>query len=199
MSFEQELGTDPWAAFGRWWSEADPTEPRVPDAVQVATVGPTGRPSLRTVLLKQWGPEGLVFFTNYGSRKARELDANPHIAMLLHWKGLERQVIIEGTAARASSEISDAYAQTRDRGSQLGAWGSPQSEPIDGREVLVERVVEVQARFGDEGPVPRPDFWGGYVVSPARIEFWQGRPDRLHDRLVFERVDGGWTTRRLAP
>lgn len=188
---------DPFVALEAWMAEAEESEAQVPDATQVATVGPDGRPSLRTVLLRIGLPEGLVFFTNYGSRKARELDASGHVALLLHWKSLERQVIVEGTVARASAATSDAYWATRPRGSQLGAWASHQSQP--GTEAALRaRLQKLSGRFEGQ-PVPRPDGWGGYVVTPTRFEFWQGKPDRLHDRRVWTLVDGDWQQSRLDP
>ena len=188
---------DPFALLDDWMHDAEAHEPRVPDATQVATVGPDGRPSLRTVLLRQRGPGGLVFFTNYGSRKAKEIDAHGAVALLLHWKSLERQVVIEGTAARAPADVSDAYWAGRPRGSRLGAWASQQSQPGT-EEALRERLAAVTAEY--EGrDVPRPEGWGGYVVTPARFEFWQGKPDRLHDRLVLQRDGQGWTASRLDP
>lgn len=190
---------DPWDALARWFPEAQTAEPDVPDAMQVATVGADGRPTLRTVLLKEFGPEqGLVFFTNYGSRKARDLDENPRAALCFHWAVLQRQVRVSGTVSRVSAEESAAYFATRGRGSQIGAWASRQSERLGRRDELEQRVRDADARF-PEGDVPRPPFWGGYRLVPARIEFWQGRADRLHDRLVFSRDGGAWRTERLYP
>ncbi len=150
------------------------------------------------VLLKSADPRGFVFFTNYGSQKARELDANPHAALCFHWAILQRQVRITGRVARVSDEESAEYFATRARGSRVGAWASRQSQDLGDREQLEQRIRDVEAEFaGDD--VPRPPFWGGYRLDPERIEFWQGRADRLHDRLVFSRAGGGWTTRRLYP
>jgi pyridoxamine 5'-phosphate oxidase len=189
----------PWDALSAWWPEAERAEPRVHDAAQLATVDEHGRPTLRTVLVKDWGPEqGLVFFTNYTSRKARQLDATGLAALLLHWKALERQVIAEGAVERAEEATSDAYFATRPRGSQLGAWASDQSSLLHDREALERRLAEVAARF-EGGPVPRPPFWGGYHLRPVRFEFWQGRPDRLHHRAEWLLQDGAWVRGLLYP
>lgn len=184
--------------FRAWYADAERAEPRVPDAMQVATVDPHGRPSVRTVLLKDADVDGFVFYTNTGSQKALELAVNPRVAAVLHWKSLERQVRIDGHAERVPDAVADAYWVTRPRGSQLGAWASRQSEVLDDRSTLVQRLDAVTARFDGE-PVPRPPFWTGYCIEPDRIEFWQGRPDRLHDRIVFVAVPGGWLQRRLYP
>ena len=190
--------TDPWAALAAWMTDAAAHEPRVPDAMQVATVGPDGRPSIRTVLLKSHAPDGLVFYTNLGSRKATELASNASAAVLLHWKTLERQVIAEGTVRLVSDAEADAYWASRDRGSQVGAWASRQSHPVASREQLQARVAESADRF-EGAPVPRPAFWSGYRLIPERFEFWQGRPDRLHDRMVVARQGGEWVQTRLNP
>lgn len=192
---------EPFTPFAAWLADAVASEPDVPDAMQVATVGPDGRPSLRTVLLKGHGPEGFVFYTNLGSRKAVQLTETGHAALLLHWKSLQRQVIAEGPAEPVTDAEADAYWATRPRGSQLGAWASRQSAPLEGRDQLLARVEEVRRRFPEGAPLPRPPFWGGFRVRPLRVEFWQGLPDRLHDRCVFERPtpDAPWTRRRLNP
>ena len=190
--------THPFETLRTWLDEAHATEPRVAEAMQIASVGADGRPSLRTVLLKQITDEGLVFFTNYRSRKARELDANGVIAALLHFKGLERQVIVEGQVSRVAAEVSDAYHASRPRGSQLGAWASSQSAPCEGRAELIEAFASVESRFAD-GPVPRPPHWGGYLVRPVRWEFWQGMPDRMHQRWEMVREGEGWRGGWLQP
>jgi pyridoxamine 5'-phosphate oxidase len=164
----------------------------------LATSTLDGRPSVRIVLLRGCDERGFTFFTNYESRKAIELEANPRAALVLHWHELERQVRIEGQVERLSAAESDAYFQTRAAGSRLGAWASRQSEVIDGRESLDARYDELASRYPD-GEVPRPENWGGYLVVPDVIEFWQGRPNRLHDRLQFSRRGSGWVVQRLAP
>lgn len=180
-----------------WMNDAIDTEPDVPDAMQLATVDPQGRPTLRTVLLKQWNADGLVFYTNYGSRKAQQLDAVGFASVLLHWKSRERQLIAEGRVERVSAAQSDAYFASRCRGSQVGAWASLQSQPLDERDTLVTRVAAKQAGFDGE-PVPRPPNWGGYRLIPDRIEFWQGMSDRLHQRQVYE-ASADWAEHLLYP
>ncbi|MCB9668748.1 MAG: pyridoxamine 5'-phosphate oxidase [Alphaproteobacteria bacterium] len=189
---------DPWQLFSAWLDAATATEPRVPEAMQIATIGTDGMPSLRTVLLKDHDPRGLTFYTNLGSQKARELQATPRAAFLLHYKGLERQVRGEGTVTPVADEEADAYWATRPRGSQVGAWASRQSTEIAGRDELLAAVAEMEARFAGV-PVPRPPFWSGFRIAPTRIEFWQGHADRLHDRQVFTREGGGWRRTLLAP
>ena len=188
---------DPHTAFERWFTEARAAEFDVPDAMQLATAV-DGVPSVRTVLLKGWGPEGWVFYTNLGSQKARELLANPMCSALLHWKSLERQVRVVGAVSPVSDAEADAYFASRPRGSQIGAWASRQSEVVPEGLSLTERVEAVEERFGDE-PVVRPPFWGGFRIDVAAMELWQGRRDRLHQRLRFHRVDGGWTREVLYP
>ncbi len=181
----------PWEPLAAWIREAEASEPDVPDAMQVATVDARGRPTLRTVLLKFVSEAGLVFFTNTRSRKGQHLQAHPHAAALLHWKSLQRQVIAEGPVERISDAEADAYWASRPRGSQLAGWSSDQSAPLTDRSELLARVAEHAARFGD-GPVPRPPHWHGYRLMPERLELWQGQPDRLHVRHVYEREGAGW-------
>ncbi len=190
---------DPYELFASWYQVAEDSGLIHPEAMALATATPAGVPSVRMVLLKDVDSRGFVFFTNYGSRKAGELEANPHASLCFHWANLERQVRVEGRVERISEEESFAYFSSRPRGSRIGAWASRQSQPLPSRDVFDARVAEVDERFpGDD--IPLPPFWGGYRVRPERIEFWQGRASRLHDRLVFERTDGnGWTTQRLYP
>lgn len=189
---------DPYALFDRWMAEATAAEPNDPNAAALATVSADGAPSVRVVLLKSVDNRGFAFFTNLDSHKGRDLQANPRAALNLHWKSLGRQVRIEGRVERVSDAEADAYYATRPRGSRIGAWASKQSRPLDGRATLEGRVAEFDGRFvGDD--IPRPDFWSGFRVVPEKIEFWQGRQSRLHDRLVFRREKDGWTTQFLYP
>ena len=190
--------SDPIELFLAWFRAAEESGILHPEAVALATATPEGHPSVRMVLLKEVDGRGFVFFTNYESRKAGELDANPHAALCFHWAVHERQVRVTGTVERISAEESDAYFQTRGRGSRLGAWASLQSRPLAERAELETRVREAKERFA-EGEVPLPPFWGGYRLTPQVIEFWQGRADRLHDRLVFSASTEGWETKRLYP
>ena len=189
---------DPIELFTSWFDAAHQSGILMPEAVALATASPDGVPSARMVLLKYADPRGFVFFTNYGSQKARELDANPRAALCFHWAVLQRQVRVTGRVARVSAEESAEYFATRARGSQIGAWASRQSQDLRDREELEQRIRDKEAEFAG-ADVPRPPFWGGYRLDPERIEFWQGRAGRLHDRLVFSRAEGGWTTRRLYP
>ena len=194
-----QLDVDPLRQFMRWFSDAESAgEPEAAGMV-VATVGEDGQPSARMVLLRGLDSRGFIFYTNLHSRKAREMAGNEHVALVFHWQKLERQVRIEGVVERAPDDMADAYFQTRPRGSQLGAWASPQSEVIVSRHELEVKIAEAELRFGD-GPIPRPDFWGGYRVVPSRVEFWQGRVSRLHDRFRYRSGDGeNWVIERLAP
>jgi pyridoxamine 5'-phosphate oxidase len=190
---------DPYDTFARWYADAVGAEPDVPNAMSLATVGADGTPSVRTVLMKAMSrADGLQFFTNLGSRKAAQVGGNGHVACLFHWKSLQRQITVEGVASRVSDAIADAYWATRPRGSQLGAWASLQGRPLAARSVLVDRLAEQETRFHGQ-PVPRPEFWSGFRVEPARFEFWQGRPDRLHDRVEFRAGDAGWVRGALYP
>ena len=195
---EYDVHPDPVEQFRRWFDEAVTAGLHEPNAMTVATATPDGRPSARVVLLKGFDERGFVFYTNYEGRKGRELEENPGVALLFYWGELERQVRIEGRASRVSEEESDAYYASRPRGSRLGALASEQSRPIEDREALEERLEGLEVEYGGRG-VPRPANWGGYRVEPGVFEFWQGRENRLHDRLVYGRVGGAWTVGRLQP
>lgn len=195
---EAAAGDDPLALFGRWLDEAVTAELHEPNAMALATATSDGRPSVRIVLLKGLDDVGLTFFTNYDSRKGLELGANPQAAAVLLWHPLQRQVRVEGPVTRLDEADSDAYFASRPRGSQIGAVASPQSRRIAGREVLEERVAEVE-KFFDGTQVVRPPGWGGYRLGFESIEFWQGRQNRLHDRLRFIRRESSWSRERLAP
>ena len=195
---EADVAPDPVEQFRRWFDVALAAGLHEPNAMTVATATRDGRPSARVVLLKGFEERGFVFYTNYEGRKGRELEENPRAALLFYWGELERQVRVEGAVSRVSEEESDAYYASRPRGSRLGAWASEQSRVVGGREVLEERIGDLEAEY--EGrEVPRPPFWGGYRVGPEVVEFWQGRENRLHDRLVYRRQGAGWEIRRLQP
>ena len=192
--------SDPLALFGDWYAEAAKTEPNDPNAVALATVGPDGMPSARMVLLKDYDPAGFVFYTNYESRKGQQLLAHGKAALLFHWKSLRRQVRLEGPVSQTTPAEADAYFASRARGSQIGAWASEQSRPLESRFALEKRVAEFTARHVI-GTVPRPAHWSGFRLQPLLIEFWQDGAFRLHDRLEYRRATAGdaWTTRRLYP
>ncbi|HYW53156.1 MAG TPA: pyridoxamine 5'-phosphate oxidase [Dongiaceae bacterium] len=192
------VARDPFEQFRVWLDEALRAEAIVePNAMTVSTVGANGRPSSRVVLLRQWDARGFVFFTNYESRKGAELTVHPYAALLFWWGALERQVRIEGTVERVLDVESDAYFASRPRGHRLSAWASHQSAVVPDRESLERAIADAEARFPDD--VPRPPFWGGYRVVPDRFEFWQGRPNRVHDRVTYERSPDGWSIARLSP
>jgi pyridoxamine 5'-phosphate oxidase len=195
---ESHALADPVEQFALWFADAKKGAEIEPNAMTLATADQHGVPAARIVLLKEFDAHGFVFYTNYSSRKGEQLAANPYAALVFFWPKLERQVRIEGRVRRVTPRESDAYFQVRPRLSRIGAWASHQSHIIASRQELERRDAEMIQRFGD-GPVPRPDFWGGYRLVPRRIEFWQGRPGRLHDRLEYLRQRGKWTIRRLAP
>lgn len=196
---EPDEGTNPVALFQAWFQAARESGLFLPEAMTLATATADGVPSARMVLLKEATDDGFVFFTNYGSRKSQELDANPRAALVFHWAILERQVRVEGEVERLSPEGSEAYFRTRPRGSQLGAWASAQSRALPDRSELDRRYREVEERFAG-GDVPLPPFWGGYRLRPLRMEFWQGRASRMHDRWRWTRDGAGpWRTERLYP
>ena len=191
-------GDDPIAIFSRWLADAQAGEPNDPTAMCLATVDARGKPAARMVLLKGIDRRGFVFYSNIDSRKGLELAARPHAALCFHWKSLRRQVRVEGPVEPAGADEADAYFASRARDSQVGAWASDQSRPLDSRDTLVERVAAIQARFSGQ-PVPRPPNWAGFRVVPDAIEFWRDGAHRLHDRILFTRTRDGWQTERLYP
>lgn len=185
------------AQFDKWWQQALHSEVVEVNAMTLATVKKNGTPDARIVLLKDFSEEGFVFFTNYNSAKGKELATNPQACLVFFWKELERQVRITGEVSKVSAEASDAYFHSRPAGSRIGAWSSPQSEVIASRAVLESNEISFREKFGEE--IPRPEHWGGYIVKPRMIEFWQGRPSRLHDRLFYTLENAEWKIERLAP
>ncbi|MBT9288411.1 pyridoxamine 5'-phosphate oxidase [Prosthecodimorpha staleyi] len=190
--------TEPFRLFGEWLRDAEGREPNDPNAMAVATVDETGMPNVRMVLLKGFDQQGFVFYTNFESRKGREILASRKAALLFHWKSLRRQVRVRGTVEIVSDAEADDYYASRPRGSRIGAWASQQSRPLESRFALEKAVAEYGLKFG-LGDIPRPPHWSGFRIVPTGFEFWHDRPFRLHDRLVFERAGDGWTTTRLYP
>ncbi|MEU7585716.1 pyridoxamine 5'-phosphate oxidase [Micromonospora sp. NPDC049230] len=197
---EADLAADWHSQFDNWFADAVAFGLPEPNAMVVGTADSAGRPSGRTVLLKGYDPEGFVFFTNHESRKGVEVSANPYASLVFPWFPMQRQVVVAGPVTPVDRATSAAYFASRPRGSQLGAWASPQSQVVSGRAALEERYQEAAERFADQAEIPTPPHWGGLRVRPESVEFWQGRAGRLHDRLRFRRLDeGGWTVERLAP
>jgi len=195
---EQTIDRDPINQFKRWFDDAVASGMKLPEAMTLATATPGGTPSARVVLLKSVDADGFVFYTNYSSAKARDLEANPAAALVFYWSQFDRQVRVQGVVEHVTPEESQAYFRTRPRESQIGAWASPQSEVIENRETLEARVAELEEIYGDR-EIECPEHWGGYRVKPTRIEFWKGRLGRLHDRIVYERDGASWKISRLAP
>jgi pyridoxamine 5'-phosphate oxidase len=196
---ESDLDPDPFVQFARWYEPAASEVP-LAEAMTLATVDPDGAPDARMVLLKGHGPDGFRFFTNYGSAKAGQITADPRGALILYWREQDRQVRARGTIERLPAADSDAYFASRARESRLGAWASPQSRPLEDRADLDRRLTAARERFATAEDIPRPDFWGGFLLRPTTIEFWQGRQGRLHDRFLYSRAEaGGWRIQRLGP
>jgi pyridoxamine 5'-phosphate oxidase len=193
--------SDPLGLFGEWFAEARASEPNDPNAMALATATPQGAPSVRMVLLKEWGPEGFTFYTNAHSRKGGEIRANPRAALLFHWKSLRRQIRIEGPLTEVSPEQADAYFHSRAFVSQTGSAASDQSRPLDSRQTYIDRVAALDGEYAAAGEVPRPAHWTGFTLDPQAIEFWLDRPGRLHDRRRFTRAHGGegWSSTLLYP
>jgi pyridoxamine 5'-phosphate oxidase len=194
----ESLPSDPVVLFRRWYEDAERAGIHLPNAMALATATADGRPSIRHVLLREIEGRGFVFYTNHGSRKGTELAENPRAAFSIYWRELDRQISVTGDVSRVSDEDSDAYFATRPREARLGAWTSRQSSEISSRDELMERFAAFDAEYpGNE--VPRPSFWGGYLIDPITVEFWQGRQHRLHDRFLYQRAGEVWTIRRLSP
>lgn len=196
--YEKDLTSDPLEMFGRWLQEAVNAGISEPNAMTLATASVEGRPSARVVLLKEVNTQGFVFYTNYLSRKGHELLLNPHVALVFDWHEMERQVRIEGSAERVTAEESDAYFNSRPENAKIGAWTSPQSKIVKDRIALDELLKVTEQKFANK-TIHRPDHWGGFLIRPTVVEFWQGRPNRLHDRIACYKTEEGWSMHRLAP
>ncbi len=197
---EQNCHLNPIVQFERWIKDAERAELKEPNAMVLATATPAGHPSARVLLLKEVSDAGFVFYTSYTSRKARELESNPFAALTFYWPELERQVRVEGQVGRASRQQSEKYFRSRPKGSRLGAWASHQSQVISSRDQLEAKLRDLEAQYADTDEIPVPEFWGGYCVIPETIEFWQGRPNRLHDRLRYRKINTSeWILERLSP
>jgi pyridoxamine 5'-phosphate oxidase len=196
---EKDLPSDPMVLFHQWWNEVLLSEIPEPNAMTLATVNKEGKPSARIVLLKGASALGFEFYTNYQSAKAKDLDQNPHVALVFLWKEIERQVRIEGIVEKVTYEQSQNYFQSRPRGSQIGAWASPQSTIIPDRKFLEEAADKISEQFENVDPLPCPEQWGGYMIMPTKFEFWQGRSDRMHDRICYSKKEKDWKKERLAP
>lgn len=193
------VAENPVDQFAAWFNEAIDAQVMEPNAMTLSTVSEMGRPAARIVLLKGVEEGRFIFFTNYQSRKGHDLEKNPACALTFFWPELERQVRIEGLSERISTQSSETYFQSRPRGSQVGAWASPQSSIIEDRKILEQRVLEIEKKYEGQSVLPKPHQWGGYAVVPTEIEFWQGRPSRLHDRITYHLTEKGWAKHRLAP
>jgi pyridoxamine 5'-phosphate oxidase len=195
---EKDVHKNPINQFSKWFTEAVDSKVNEPNAMTVCTATKDGKPSARILLLRNFDDNGFVFYTNYKSRKGKEIVENPHAAILFFWPELERQIRIEGVLSKQSTEVSDLYFSSRPRSSKLGAWTSAQSQVIESRKVLDEEYEKLSVKYPGED-VPRPEHWGGYILKPATIEFWQGRPSRLHDRILYTKENSNWKIERLAP
>lgn len=196
---KEDLLDDPIVLFEQWMSQAISSEVLEPNAMVLSTASTSGEISSRVILIKEISEVGFIFYTNYNSRKGTQIEENANAAMVFFWKEMERQVRIEGTIEKVSHEKSEQYFQSRPKASQIGAWCSPQSEIIDSREILEKRKIELEEQYKEQDVLPCPPHWGGYLVRPNRIEFWQGRPSRLHDRFCYVLIDNQWKRNRLAP
>ncbi len=194
---ENNIDKDPFKQFAKWFDQALKSDLLLPNAMALATASKDGKPSVRMVLLKEFDQKGFIFFTNYESKKGKELEGNPYASVLFYWESLERQVRIEGTVEKVTKEESENYFKTRPFKSRVGAWASKQSSVIESRSVIIKEFLKYMVKFGKN--VPLPAIWGGYRLLPSSFEFWQGRPNRLHDRISYTKLKSGWKIERLAP